>query len=662
MRIIGYYSLFLALLLSFSGIILSLMVIKKDLKALKESLLRIVNSVFILNLISLFVLEIGFITDDFSIKYVYEYSERAEELIYKISALWAGMEGSLLLWEFLLSLYTLILIKFNKNILFEAKKFSLFILFIINFFFLCLLFFKNNPFLPLKYEGIPVSPESLKIIDGTGLNPLLKNFYMIVHPPLLYFGYVGLTIPFVLIVSLTLIGRDFLEDIQEIEKWVIFSWLTLAMGTIFGAYWAYLELGWGGYWSWDPVENSSLIPLIFLTATVHAIILLKRLNVLRRFLFILISFSFFSSIFGTYLTRSGVLESVHSFGGEGGDLPAFFKTENLFLLFLFFILVAVFITFFKGFGLLSSKGHFEKIFSKDTFNLFGVIILTIFGFIVFYGLFYQVFSKLVMGIKVAVSTEFYIEKTKPLFPLILFFIVLYQIFELEKRGKRTIYLCISLLISVIVSLSFIKSFEIGLFDKLLEEKRNILYFFLILILSFLVIICSLLNVLFSLSYKSFSLRKLFISLAHSGLALIFIGVLFSSTLNISYDLYLREKEEKFIGDFKVSLNELGKSIKTTMVEIYADLILNNKNNTIRLKPMRVFYKSTLESGKEPTFEVDIKRIGFVDYYVVLSEYDLDEKKAKIVIYLNPCVNLIWWGSFFVIFSFLFSLVWRFKSV
>ncbi|MCX7830340.1 MAG: cytochrome c biogenesis protein CcsA, partial [Acidobacteria bacterium] len=261
MRNLGIFSLYLAHALCLWGLVVSLIAsLKKDLRYL-ESAKRSLFLIFVLNLISVASLIVAFVRDDFTIKYVFEYSRKAQPLIYKITALWGGMDGSLLLWEFILSFYCVVAIFFLRRKIYNLLSSSSFIFFLLQGFFLFLLTFKTNPFsLLIDADGNAVNMALLPLIDGNGLNPLLQNVYMAVHPPLLYLGFVGFAIPFSLILSVLWEKEKRTLYLLSVRDWIFYSWLSLGIGILFGSYWAYIELGGGGYWAWDPDENASLIP------------------------------------------------------------------------------------------------------------------------------------------------------------------------------------------------------------------------------------------------------------------------------------------------------------------------------------------------------------------------------------------------------------------
>src|SRR5882757_6430155 len=246
----------------------------------------------------------AFVTHDFRIKYVAHYSDRSMTTPYLLTALWGGQDGSLLWWLFLLSVYTALCVRWLKGRFRELQPYIIATLMTVILFFCVLMTFAANPF-ATSLAGAR--------LDGEGLNPLLQNFYMIIHPPSLYTGFVGCTVPFAFATSALITGRLDNEWVAACRPWMLFAWLFLSIGNSLGMLWAYEELGWGGYWAWDPVENAAFLPWLTATAFVHSMMIQERRGMLKVWNMSLVLATFFLTIFGTFLTRSGLIASVHSF-------------------------------------------------------------------------------------------------------------------------------------------------------------------------------------------------------------------------------------------------------------------------------------------------------------------------------------------------------------
>src|SRR5919199_1744877 len=249
----------------------------------------------------------AFLTGDYSIKYVVHYSDSVQPLFYKITSYWGGLDGSIMFWVFLLSVFGSAAVAVNRERYRELIPYVVATISTVEMFFLYLMVVHKNPF-TTYLTNVPA--------DGEGLNPLLQNYWMAIHPPSLYTGFVGMTIPFAFGIAALATGH--LDDawLRAVRRWTMVSWLLLSLGLTLGMIWAYEELGWGGYWEWDPVENAALLPWFTATAFLHSVMVQERRSMLRVWNVSLVIITFFLTIFGTFMTRSGVVQSVHAFGDD----------------------------------------------------------------------------------------------------------------------------------------------------------------------------------------------------------------------------------------------------------------------------------------------------------------------------------------------------------
>ncbi len=345
-----------------------------------------------------FILSYQLMISNFDIDYVARYTSIETPTIYKISALWAGQSGSLLFWLFILSIFSTITILQNQQKHYGLIPWVIISLTITQIFFLILTNYVTNPFKPTEADFI--------VANGNGLNPLLQNITMAIHPPTLYLGYVGFSVPFAFAIS-ALINRDTSPLwIQSIRRWTLVAWLFLSMGIILGGWWAYQELGWGGYWAWDPVENASLMPWLTATAFIHSIIIQEKKDMLRLWNMVLIILTFALCIFGTFLTRSGVMSSVHSFTES--------SLGPIFLSFVFFILIASFGIMYSRLDDLKSPKKIESFTSRESGFLFNNMIFVVLCFAVFWGTLFPVISEAVRGYKITVGAPFFNQINTPI--------------------------------------------------------------------------------------------------------------------------------------------------------------------------------------------------------------------------------------------------------
>ena len=392
----GTLCLFLALAASGWAVIASLNGWRARLGELVLSAERAVYATWALVLLSVLSLEYCIFTDQFGLEYVASYSNRALPKIYKFTALWGGQAGSLLFWELILISYASLIVLTNRRRNRSLLPLVVTTLAFVSTFFLGLVNFMARPFVRLAF-----SPE-----DGSGLNPQLQNPFMAIHPPCLYLGYVGLTLPFAFAIAALATGR--LDDtwFRTTRRWTILSWFFLGTGILLGGWWAYVELGWGGYWAWDPVENASLLPWLTMTAFLHSVMIQEKRGMLKKWNLALIIGSWLLSIFGTFITRSGVISSVHSFTQS--------SVGYFFLFFLIAAAVASFAVYASRLPLLTAEARLESMVSREASFLFNNLLFVGIAFSVLWGTLFPILSELVQGTKVTVGPPFFNQVNIPL--------------------------------------------------------------------------------------------------------------------------------------------------------------------------------------------------------------------------------------------------------
>jgi cytochrome c-type biogenesis protein CcmF len=384
MATVGHFSLFLALLAAGWGSLASLLGILQGGRGLKRSGERSLVAVAGFVLVAVLCLEYAFLTDDFRLDTVFHYSSSSQKLPYKIAALWGGQAGSLLLWVAILAGMGVVCVWTNRGKNRLLMPWVVAVLGAVELFFLVLLNFIESPF--------TVGPPRP---DGVGLNPQLKNFWMMIHPPCLYLGYVGFTIPFAFAIAALAMRRTGDVWFRTTRRWTLFAWFFLGTGILMGAYWAYIELGWGGYWAWDPVENASLMPWLVGTAFLHSVMVQEKKGMLKVWNVVLILLTFCLAIFGTFLTRSGIISSVHAFATSGIG-PAF----GVFLGLVFFGSLALVILRLDD---LRSKAHLESVLSRESAFLFNNLILVGMAITILFLTTFPILSEAVTGRKVTMG-------------------------------------------------------------------------------------------------------------------------------------------------------------------------------------------------------------------------------------------------------------------
>src|SRR6266849_4985840 len=333
----------------------------------------------------------AFLTGDYSIKYVAHYSDSVQPLFYRITSYWGGLDGSIMFWVFLLSVFGTIAVYVNRERYRELIPYVVATISVVQMFFLYLTVVHKNPFTTF----LTSAPT-----DGEGLNPLLQNFYMAIHPPSLYTGFVGMTIPFAFGIAALITGH--LDDswLRAVRRWTMFSWLFLSFGLTLGMIWAYEELGWGGYWAWDPVENAGLLPWFTATAFLHSVMVQERRSMLRVWNVTLVIMTFFLTIFGTFMTRSGVVQSVHAFG----DDPILAK---LFTGFMVVILAFSFGLVIYRLPLLKARNELDSWMSREAAFMVNNWVLLFAALFVLFATMFPTLSEAVTGERLTVAGAFF---------------------------------------------------------------------------------------------------------------------------------------------------------------------------------------------------------------------------------------------------------------
>src|SRR5579884_3354591 len=395
MPLVGELALALALVVTSYSIVANVLGTQRNIPSLVASARHALWANAAMVTVAVLALLMSLLQSDFSLEYVASYSSLTLPTMYKVTALWGGQQGSLLFWTWLLALFTgIVAFQYRRSAV--LAPYALSVLAGVAIFFLGMLNFVTRPFDLLA--SVPA--------DGSDLNPLLQNYWMAIHPPSLYTGYVSAAVPFAFACGALLACR--LDDgwIRTTRRWAIFSWFFLTLGNLFGARWAYEVLGWGGYWAWDPVENAAFMPWLVMTAYLHSVMIQERKDMLKVWNLALIGMAFGLTLFGTFITRSGVISSVHSFTQSG--LGPYFLG--------FLIAVAVLYT-----GLLISRvkdlrspAEFESYLSREAAFLFNNLVLVGIAFAVFWGTIFPVLSEAVRGVKITVGPPFFNRVNGPL--------------------------------------------------------------------------------------------------------------------------------------------------------------------------------------------------------------------------------------------------------
>ena len=400
--VIGHASVLVALALALWGIAAPLLGARSGREFFFSSARAAILGQFVLVTVAALALIYALVTVDFSIRYVAFNTTRATPIYYRVTGLWGALEGSLMLWEWILIIFSALVAWTYRDQHRDLMPWVLAVFSIVSAFFLAVIAFASNPFETI----FPIPP------DGRGLNPLLEDANMLTHPPLLYTGFVGLTVPYAFAIAALITGRLDESWIVTTRRWTIIAWFFLTMGNLVGAWWSYHVLGWGGYWAWDPVENAAFMPWLPATAFLHSVQVQEHRRMLKVWNLSLIIVAFSLTIFGTFLTRSGILSSIHAF--SSGPVGA------IFLGFLAFVLLA-------SFGLLAWRSEhlrgqpeLDSVVSRESAFLLNNVVLVSALFTIFLGTIFPLLSEAVAGVQVSVGAPYFNSVVGPLFLLLVF--------------------------------------------------------------------------------------------------------------------------------------------------------------------------------------------------------------------------------------------------
>jgi cytochrome c-type biogenesis protein CcmF len=394
MENLGALSLILAFCFSLYAIFGSVVGKWKQRPFLVKSAERAVLAQWALQTTAAGLLVYALMTCDFRLSYVASHVNTAMPTLYKFTAWWGGQEGSLLLWSWILACYSALVVWQNRRKFREMMPWVTATLMVTQAFFLLLIVYPLSPF-----EVLAVGKEIRAVPDGNGLNPLLQYWSMAIHPPTLYLGYVGFIVPFAFAMGSLITKQPGDAWIHTTRRWTLVTWLFQSMGILLGAGWAYAVLGWGGYWGWDPVENASLLPWITATAFLHSVMMQEKKGMMKVWNMVLVSATFFLCIFGTFLTRSGVVSSVHAFAQS--PIGPYFAT------FLSIHIAATAWLILDRLGYLKSEAHLESVLSRESSFLFNNLILLASCFSILWGTMFPVISEAITGEKISVDAPFF---------------------------------------------------------------------------------------------------------------------------------------------------------------------------------------------------------------------------------------------------------------
>ncbi len=614
----GNYSLYIALIASIYLIIKSYIDTNINIKNLNKNLVLITSVQTVMIIISFISLVVAFIISDFSNETVFNNSHTLKPLFYKISGSWGNHEGSLLLWLLVLSvfLYIFLLKSSSQNI--KYRLLTLLFQQIIISGFLIFILLTSNPFNTV----FPIPSE------GLGLNPILQDPALAIHPPILYFGYVGTSIIFSTSLAALVAGNIGDSWAKHIKSWVLVSWIFLTIGILLGSIWAYYELGWGGFWFWDPVENVSLMPWFCLTALLHTVIVLEKRNLFKEWTIILSITTFSLSMSGTFLVRSGILNSIHTFAND--------PSRGIFILSFLFVLVIMSVTiFFFNQKKLTSTIKNSFIISKETAILVNNWFMMFFLSVVLVGTIYPIFLEVLNGSKISVGPPFYHNLLIPfLIPFLVFMSFGPSLKWIKDKLKKFEY---NLLII------FLASILISYFILINTEKKFLLSVPLI-ILSFYLLLVTI-NDFFN---KKSSLSQ---KISHFGFSLLITSILLNGLFSNEFNANMKVGEERKFNDKVIKLNSVNVRDIDNYKSLKANFEIKNQNSFIQLSPEVRIYQQPFTI----TSEADIKTTLFSDNFLVFNILK-DDGYYNVRYQYKPVMIWIWISTILISIGGLLSLI------
>ena len=591
-------------------------------------------------LIASCILWYGLLANRFEVAYVWNHSERALPTFYKFAALWGGQAGSLLFWALVLSAYSVAVALTYRYKLPTQMPFVNATMLGTSGFFLVLLVFSANPF-----EQYGFAPA-----DGQGLNPLLQNYWMVIHPVMLYFGYVGLAVPFAFAVAALWSKQLGNQWVRTVRRWTLIPWMFLSAGIIMGSQWAYMELGWGGYWAWDPVENASFLPWVTATAFLHSIIIQDRRGMLKVWNMVLIWATYFLVILGTFTTRSGILESVHSFARS--DVGPYFLGFLILVTFGFLWLL------FDRLSLLRSESEIDSVLSREAAFLANNWLFTGIAFATLWGTFFPMFSEIMTGTRISVAAPWFNKVVGPLFLLLFLMLGIGPLLGWRRTSREMLvkqflwpvvisvvfgaglsfvsqqaYAVIGLSLCMFVFAGIVQEFLRGAMARRTMTGEN--------------------PVLAMWSITRRNGQRYGGYIIHLGIVLIGAAVIGNEFYQTTTNVTLAEGESVELAGYTFIYDGINADRASNRMEISAYLsVLRTDSGSIvgTLKPQRNIYDKTPDM---PTSEVGLKMLPTEDLYVVLNGWD--ETTATFSIFVNPLTMWMWVGGIVIVLGTLIAM-------
>jgi cytochrome c-type biogenesis protein CcmF len=601
--------------------------------------------------LALFSLIYLLVTSDFTVSHVASATNRDLPVYYKIAALWGAHNGSMLLWVFVTSIFSGIVIFQNRFRYRDMMPYVIAVLMVNLSFFLFLNLFLSNPFEQLVQVHADGTMQSFVPRDGRGLNPALQYWAMIIHPPILYLGFIGFVVPFSFAIG-ALATKQLGETwIRTTRRWTLVPWMFLGTGLILGGRWAYEELGWGGYWGWDPVENASLMPWLTGTAFLHSVIIQERKGMLKVWNVLLITVTYLLGVFGTFITRSGIVNSVHAFADSA--LGPFF------LVYMSLVFCASLYLIIDRLPYLKTERPLDSVLSRESAFMFNNFILLVACFSVFWGTMFPILSEWVQGTKITVGAPFFNNVNIPIGLFLLLLTGIGPLFAWRKTsveslkkaffwpvilsiltcagliafGLRNFYAAVSFTLCVFVFATIFQEFYKGAMVRARNTGERFL------------------AALVNLTLKN--KRRYGGYIVHFAIVVIFVG-LTGNAFNVEEKKVLKRGDEMQVGRYMLRVTDYQEAdtpnyqAATLTMDAYKD------GKFLRtMKPQKRAYK---HGDQQVTTEVEVYSTAKEDLYVVFTGPTQDRKAYEITAFVNPLVFWVWAGAVIMVLGTLVTLL------
>lgn len=630
---LGSLSLYLGLILAIYAVCASLWGVRQRREAWVVSATQAVYAVWGCVVIASIALIHALLSRDFNVEYVASYSSSTLPTHYTIAAFWGGQKGSLLFWTLVLSCFTALVHFQNREKNRQLMPYVTATLMTISLFFLGMLCFITPPF-----ERLAFTPA-----EGSDLNPLLQNYWMTIHPPALYLGFISASIPFAFAIAALATGKLGDVWIRTTRRWALTSWFFLSMGNLLGGRWAYEVLGWGGYWAWDPVENAAIMPWFTATAYLHSVMIQEKKNMLKVWNMVLVILTFALTIFGTFLTRSGVISSVHSFTQSG--------LGPYFMAFLVVILIISFGLLLYRLPDLKSENELDSVLSRESAFLLNNLVLVGLAFATFWGTVFPILSEWVRGVKITVGPPFFNQVNGPLGVLLLLLTGIGPVIAWRRASLKSL------------RRNFTTPVLWGLGIGVMFFVFGYRNYYAVTVFS---IGGFVLGTIFVEFYRGMRARQAMLNenssqalgklmgknprryggyVVHVGVVLIGIGIAGSSFFKIEEQITVEQGQTFEVGRYTLEyagIEPYDDSHYSSQIAQVKVLVDGEQIDTVL--PEKRFYKKQ----EQPTTEVSIRPTLLEDLYVVLGSYDPPSGLATFQVFVNPLLSWIWVGGIVLI--------------